>query len=76
MTSPKSYWSILKTFLDNKKIPCIPSLLHNDMFITNFQEKAEIATVFLYKQLSSFSSFKEDMIYCEKFTSEVMMFRK
>ena len=29
-TSPKSYWSILKTFLNNKKIPCIPPLLHND----------------------------------------------
>ena len=23
-TSPKLYWSILKTFLNNKKIPCIP----------------------------------------------------
>ena len=25
LTSPKTYWSILKTFLNNKKIPCIPS---------------------------------------------------
>ena len=32
-TSPKSYWSILKTFLNNKKIPCIPPLLHNGKFI-------------------------------------------
>ena len=31
-TSPKSYWSILKTFLNNKKIPCIPPLLHNGKF--------------------------------------------
>ena len=23
-TSPKLYWSILNTFLNNKKIPCIP----------------------------------------------------
>ena len=32
-TSAKSYWSILKTFLNNKKIPCIPPLLHNRKFI-------------------------------------------
>ena len=36
MTSLKSYWSISKTFLNNKKIPCIPPLLHHDKFITNF----------------------------------------
>ena len=26
MTTRKSYWSILKLFLSNKKIPCIPPL--------------------------------------------------
>ena len=47
MTSPKSYWSILKTFLNNKKIPCIPRSLHNDKFITIFKEKADIFNAFL-----------------------------
>ena len=27
-TSSKTYWSILKTFLNNKKISCIPPLFH------------------------------------------------
>ena len=27
--SLKSYWSILKIFLNNKKMPCISNLLHN-----------------------------------------------
>ena len=27
-TSSKAYWSILKNFPNNKKIPCIPSLFH------------------------------------------------
>ena len=52
MTSPKFYWSILKTFLNNKKIPCIPPLLHDDKFITNFKEKAEIFNNFFSKQCS------------------------
>ena len=52
MTSPKSYWSILKTFLNNKKIPCILPLLHDDRFITNFKEKADIFNDFFAKQCS------------------------
>ena len=34
--SAKAYWSILKGFLTNKKIPCIPPFLHESKFITNF----------------------------------------
>ena len=52
MTSPKSYWSILKTFLNNNKIPCIPPLLHEDKFITNFKEKPYIFNDFFAKQCS------------------------
>ena len=32
MTSPKSHWSIIKIFLNNKKIPCIPPLLQEFMY--------------------------------------------
>ena len=32
LTSPKTNWSILKTFLKNKKVPCIPSLFHENKF--------------------------------------------
>ena len=42
MTNPKSYCSILKIFLNNKEIPCIPPLLNDDKFITNLKEKTEI----------------------------------
>ena len=38
-TSPKSYWSVLKIFLSNKKISCIPRLLHQDKFITSISKK-------------------------------------
>ena len=42
LTSPKTYWSILKTFLNNKKILYIPPLFHENKFITDFKEKAEL----------------------------------
>ena len=41
-TSPKVYWSLLKTLLINKKIPCIPPLFHNNKSISNFRDKAEL----------------------------------
>ena len=42
LTGPKTYWSILKTFLNNKKKnPSIPPLFQENKFITDFKEKAE-----------------------------------
>ena len=35
--NPKCYWSILKSFLSNKKIPCIPPLIHNNQFVLDFK---------------------------------------
>ena len=48
-TSSKVYWSILKTFLNNKNILCIPPIYHNDNYITDFKEKAEIFNNFFAK---------------------------
>ena len=48
-TSPKAYWSILKTVLNNKKIPCIPPIYHN-IYITDFKEKAQIFNNIFAKQ--------------------------
>ena len=39
-TGTKTYWSILKNFLNKNKFPIIPHLFHLNKFITNFQEKA------------------------------------
>ena len=35
-TSSKADWSILKSFVNDKKIPIIPPLYHNGNFITDF----------------------------------------
>ena len=49
-TSSKTYWSILKIFVNGKKILIIPPLLLNDNFITNFLEKANLFNEFFSKQ--------------------------
>ena len=45
--NPKCYWTILKTFLNNKKVPCIPPLIHNNQSVTDFKETANFLTHFL-----------------------------
>ena len=46
MTNTKSYWSTLKMFLNNKKIPYIPPLRHQNKYVTDFKEKTEIFNFF------------------------------
>ena len=50
--NPKCYWSVLKTFLNNKKTPCIPPLIHDNKFVTNFKEKNELFNSLFAKQCS------------------------
>ena len=55
-TSSKCYWSLLKTLLNGKKIPCIPPLFHGDKFIVDFLEKSEIFNSFFADQCSPISN--------------------
>ena len=50
--STKTYWPLLKIFLSNKKIPLIPPLFHENCFITDFKEKAELFNSFFSNQCS------------------------
>ena len=43
----KTYWSILKTFYHDKKIPLIPPLLVDDKFVNDTKTKADIFNTFL-----------------------------
>ena len=50
--SSKTCWSILKSFLAGKKIPFIPSIFHENRFITKFREEAELFNSFFANQCS------------------------
>ena len=51
-TSPKTYWPVLKSFRNNKKLPIIPPIFHENRFVTNFKEKVEFFNSFFAKQCS------------------------
>ena len=39
LTSTKTYGSILKSFLNNKNIPCILPLFHQNRYIAKYKDK-------------------------------------
>ena len=43
----KTYWSILKSFYNDRKVPLIPPLLIDDKFVTDIQTKINIFNKFL-----------------------------
>ena len=55
-TSAKTYWSIVKTFANAKKVPVIPPLLINNEFISNFKTKADYFNRFFNQQCTAIST--------------------
>ena len=48
----KKYWSTLNRIINKKNVSNIPPLLENGVFVTNFQEKANIFTNHIIQQFS------------------------
>ena len=62
----KTYWSILKTFYNDKKILLIPPLLEDDKFVTDMKTKADIFNKFFSEQctpLKNDSKLPSNQIY-------------
>ena len=41
-TSTKCYYSLIKTLLNGKKVPCVPPVYENNRYATNFKEKCQL----------------------------------
>ena len=46
----KYYWSLLKTMLNDKKVPCIPPIFHYNKFVTDFSKKPNLFNSCFAKQ--------------------------
>ena len=49
-TNAKTYWTILKTFFNGRKIPIIPPLLIEGKLVSDFKEKANMFNEFFSRQ--------------------------
>ena len=52
-TARKTYWSLINTVLNKVKIPIIPPLLENELFITDFTEKAQLFNEYFILQCTT-----------------------
>ena len=65
-SAPKTYWSILKLFVNGKKIPLIPAILFNDQLVTNFSEKTNLFNEFFTQQCNTIendSTLPNDLVF-------------
>ena len=58
-TGSKTYWSLINAVLNKAKIPVIPPLLDNDIFVTNFSEKAQIFNDYFLLQCTTIDTGSE-----------------
>ena len=56
LSQAKTYWSILKTFYNSKKIPLIPPLLVDDKFATDMKTKSNVFNTFFAEQCTPLKS--------------------
>ena len=52
--APKYYWSLLKTLLNDKKVPCISTMFHDNIFATDFSKKSDLFNSFFCKTVLSY----------------------
>ena len=70
--SSNAYWSLLKIFLNNKKIPIIPPLYHNSEFVIDFKKKTELFNSFFGDQCSLISNSSELPLKLEYLTQSLL----
>ena len=52
-TAPKTYWKILKAFVNGTDIPLIPTLLVGNQLVSDFLEKANLFNDYFSKQCTT-----------------------
>ena len=58
-TNSKTYWNLINTVLNKAKIPLIPPLLENGLFVTYFTEKAQIFNDYFILQCTTIDTGRE-----------------
>ena len=75
-TRCKAYWSILETFLNDKKILCIPPVFHDNKFVIDFREEAKLFNTIFAEQMTlqkNNSELPKNLLVTEKRLSNVQI---
>ena len=65
-TSAKTYWSILKTFYNGKKVPLIPPLQIGNTLVSDFKIKPNVFNKFFVSQCIPLNN-DSNISYCQRY---------
>ena len=68
-TSAKTYWSILKTFYNGKKVPLIPQIQIGNTLVSDFKMKANIFNKLFASQCVPLNN-DTNIPYCQRYMTD------
>ena len=71
-TSTKCYWSLIKTLLNGKKVPCVPPIYDNNRYVTDFKEKCQLFNSYFSEQCSLLKNISTLPNTCSKHTNNIL----
>ena len=71
-TSTKCYWSLIKTLLNGKKVPCVPPTLDNNRYVTDFKEKCQLLNSYFSEQCTLLKNISTLPNTCFKHTNNIL----
>ena len=71
-TSTKCYWSLIKTLLNGKKVPCVPPIYDNNRYVTDFKEKCQLFNSYFSEQCTLLKNISTLPNTCSKHTNNIL----
>ena len=71
-TSTKCYWSLIKTLLNGKKVPCVPPIYDNNRYVTDFKEKCQLFNSYFSEQCTLLQNISNLPKTCSKNSNNIL----
>ena len=71
-TSTKCCWSLIKTLLNGKKVPCVPPIYDNNRYGTDFKEKCQLFNSYFSEQCTILDNISTFSNTCSKHTNNIL----
>ena len=71
-TSTKCYWSLIKTLLNGKKVPCVPPIYDNNRYVTDVKEKCQLWFSYFSEQCTLLKYISTLPNTCSKHTNNIL----
>ena len=71
-TGTKCYWSLIKTLQNGKKVPCVPPIYDNNIYVTDFKEIYQLFNSYFSEQCNFLKNISTLPNICSKHTYNIL----